>query len=297
MLGHTAAWKVTTLTSTSYAALKRFVGSHAKLDGSIARHRIEMAVRAASKQTGRALRIVRRDVVDASGVGRAAVLPVVARLGRGYVLSQNLFSGRHADTFEALEAAYVAERLSVHSTVVAEIVKRYVREALMGFSLRDHGGVYFVPKGREKRLFDLEAFLRVQAIGSITRIRVMGDVEETEMLTSEIQRLVKAKLDELSARLALADLKDPEVAEKVRGRFGALRSELAEMQSLFGFAGEEIARHDAKARRLLAKAVREAGGHRAKGLSLTGNPGAGAVPRGGGGQRGGPTTFSGGLFG
>lgn len=256
MLGHTAAWKVTSLSRQNYKALKTFAGSSAALPGTIARLQIEAAVRTASEQTGRTLRIVRSDIVDATDT-QQGVLPVIGTISRDYTLERGLFTGRHS-AFEALETAYAAEQQTVHSTVVAEIVKRHVRNRLAGFSLRDHGGVYFVPSGREQRLFDLEAFLERHAIGRITRIRVMGDAHETKMLTEEIKRIVEDRLTDLRERLQDADLSDPKETKKALERFRMLRNELAEMRELFGFAREEIQRQDARARRTLAKAVRRA---------------------------------------
>lgn len=258
MIGHTAAWKVRTLEQGQYNVLQAFLSLRLHLTATIRRHQLEIAIRRVNDALGAGLRLVRRDVVlpDTSGDD---VLPIVATADKKYILERGrIATNGRAGLFDELRAAYHLEQQTIHSTVVAEVVKRYIRRRLMAFPIREHGGVYFVSSGREDELFALRDFLTENDMGRITSFRVTGEAGEIEVLTEEINHLITSRTEKLREAIGEADLSDEKKRRRLMKKVHALRADLDEMKQLFGFARGEIAERDDEARTLLQETLRRA---------------------------------------
>ena len=256
LVGHTCAWTVRRhLSRAAFRALKNFCGIRPSLEATIRRKQLEIAVRRASASTSRRLRLVRRDVVDATQE-HASKLPVIGHAGKKYRLPRNQTNAASASIYAALKRLYEAESDTIHTTVVASIVKRYVRSSLAGFSLRDHGGVYFVSAAREAKLFALADFLASRDIGHITRFGVGGSAHETAVLSEEIRRITQSQVDELREAFEESDLGAARDRARLRKKVKRAREALSEMQDLFGFASQVLSLADAEARGLMKRVIR-----------------------------------------
>lgn len=184
--------------------------------------------------------------------------PIIARADRRYRLTLNLFAPRGTGLLAGrLRRDLEDVRRVVHSTIVAGVVKRHVTGPLMGVALRPHGGVYFVSRRREEGLLRLERILEDGEVGTLTRIRVMGDARETTLLTEEIQSLVRERVQALREALE-GPVGSPDAAARATARVKAARSDLAAMKEVFAFAAEAIEAEDRKAQGLLREAVTRA---------------------------------------
>lgn len=250
-IGHTCAWTVNNhLSEREFNALMNFCKTHPNLSGSIARKQLEIAVRQTSDETERDLKLVRREILDISSKG-ADAHPVLARVDKKYNLEQVLFSGNHSDIFLELTRRYRAARNTVHTTIVAGIIKRYVRDGLRGISLRDHGGVYFISEKLEGDLFDLREYLERTGTGHITRITVGGSADEENMITDEIRRITQKQIDGLREAFEETNLSDPKERRRMHKKVAKVRQKIAEMQDLFGFAKSALEENSKKARTFL----------------------------------------------
>ena len=258
LVGHTCAWKIDDhLGRTTFGELKSFCAANPSLDATISRKQLEIAVRKTSAATDRKLRLVRRDVVDATASGHADTLPVVGRVDDDYNLQRPQMRGTSgAQVYDTLRRFYDDESDTIHTTVVAGIVKRYVHSALAGFSLRDHGGVYFVSAKLEDRLFALADFLQAKDIGHITHFGVGGDDHETRVLSEEIRRGVEAQIEKIRSAFDEADLSRTRDRSRLRKKVRRMRGELSEMEELFGFARETLREKDEQVRRLMRDIIR-----------------------------------------
>jgi hypothetical protein len=255
MLGHTAAWNVSSLSRNAFDDLKQRLRIDPALETAIARHQLDMAIRLTNERLGSRLRRIGRQVVDAAE-GYTASFPIVACAGRRYRLERDLFTPERSKLLLGrLRRDLATVRSRVHSTIVAGVVRRHVTGPLMGVALRAHGGVYFVSKRREKGLLRLERILEEGEVGSLTRIRVMGDARETALLTEEIQRLVRERVE--AVREAIGEPSDgPDEAARAAAKVKAAREELSAMREVFTFAAATIEAEDQKAQGLLEQVTR-----------------------------------------
>jgi hypothetical protein len=250
MLGHTAAWNVSSLSRSAFDDLKQRLRIDPALETAIARHQLDMAIRLTNQRLGSRLRRIGRQVVDASEEHTAS-FPIAACAGRRYHLERDLFTPDGSKfLLGRLRRDLAKVRSRVHSTIVAGVVRRHVTGPLMGVALRAHGGVYFVAKRREEGLLRLEHILEEGEVGRLTRIRVMGDARETALLTDEIQRLVREKTEVLREALT-GPVPDPDAAARAAAKVKAAREELSAMREVFAFAAAAIEAEDRAARSLL----------------------------------------------
>ena len=258
-VGHTVSWKVDEhLTVDQFDGLQCFCALYPKLDMTIKRHQLKMAIQRTSKELDMKMRLVRRDVVDATDKGLKE-LPVVATVKKKYGISRGSFVLKRRngkDPYRVLRRHYEDTKEIIHTTVAAEIVKRYVRDSLNGFPIRAMGGTYFVSVKREQRLLQLSEYLDSKGIGRIMRFSVGGNEHETSTLSDEIRAGVEQKISEIREAFDESDLDDPRDRKKLNEKVRGLRGELAQMQDLFGFAKRVLKEKDQEARGILKEIVR-----------------------------------------
>lgn len=268
MLGHTAAWKVKSIDQRAYGALKRHLRTDPTLAAAIARHQLEMAIRRTNENAASSLKLIGRGIVDASDE-HVTALPIIAVANKRYDVNPNLFAGpEYASLLDCLRTALHEVRSTIHSTIVADIVKRFIRDRLGAFPLRAHGGVYFVSVKREDGLFDLETYLKDHGIGTVTHIRVMGNDHEINLLTAEVKRLISSRVKKLRAAILAFEGGAPDRMHAIVQRVKELRAELSTMQALFSFAAGTIEERDQDVQALLMNVFGGDGLPKAAGFSL-----------------------------